>query len=263
MNAKAGLVCVGLLVSSVAGGPARASVVKRLSFAERVQNAALIVRGRVVNLEAVRRGPAPDERRERVEKESRLPIKSSAGQAERLSGAPESLGTEGGSMIFTRVTLEVEEEVKGASARELVFEVAGGVLGGRRAIVHGMPTFERGQRCILFLRSGYETAGDPIVGVDQGFFEIVRDENIGADVVLDANGDFVVGIENDQVISRRNEQRAMRPAPQLGPAPVAEGAGKAVAETSPEVLRFWRSSEAAMSPQLFRQAILSAVEVRQ
>lgn len=267
MNTRVGLLSVFLLLGSGVGVPARASTVKNLSFTERVRQAGLIVRGRVVRLEALLRGTAPDEGRERPEKESASPRVAAGGDAEAgvAALAPESVGIENGSMIFTRVTIEVEEEMKGVGGREVVFEVAGGVLGGRAAIVHGMPRFQQGGRYMLFLRPGYENAGDPVVGVDQGFFEVVRDETLGADVILDAAGDFVVGIENDQVVSRRNDARADRPATQLGPAPVPDSGAvdKASVKTSPEVLRYWQSSVAPMSAQIFRQAILTATGVRQ
>ncbi|MGH9320710.1 MAG: hypothetical protein ACRD21_00945 [Vicinamibacteria bacterium] len=259
MTRRVRLLALAVLLGSGVVVPAGASTVKNLSFAERVAQAALIVRGKVVNLEALRRGAAPDARGERREKEATSPRAQAAAEAESLGLAPEAVGVEGGSMIFTRVTLEVEEEIKGVGGRQLVFEIAGGVLGGRAAIVHGMPTFERGQRYLLFLRQGYESSADPIVGVNQGFFEVVRDDFVGADVVLDSNGDFVVAVETDGIRVRRNSARATRPAPQLGAAPVPEsGARLTVAGTSPEVLSYWQSSERPMSLQGFRQAIAAA-----
>jgi hypothetical protein len=121
-----------------------------------------------------------------------------------------------------------------------------------------MPVFGAGQRYLLFLRPGYENSADPIVGVHQGFFEVVRDASVGEDVILDSKGDFVVGVDSGQVRVRRNAARATRPGPQLGPAPSPAGGAGApfnAAKTSPEVLGYWQSSERAMSLQGFRQAI--------
>jgi hypothetical protein len=250
-----------LLLGSGGVFPAGASAVKNLSFSERVAGAALIVRGRVLSIEALTRGTAPVERGERRQKEAAAPKAQTAGGAESLGLAPEALGVEGGSMIFTRITLEVEEEIKGVGGRQVVFEIAGGQLGGRAAIVHGMPTFARGQRYLVFLRPGYETAADPIVGVHQGFFEIVRDASAGADVVLDSNGDFVVAVDGDRVRVRRNAARATRQGPQLGAGPVPESGARATlaaATTSPDVLSYWQSSERPISLQGFRQAIAAA-----
>jgi hypothetical protein len=233
-----------------------------LSFAERVSQAALIVRGRVVSLEAVSRGAALEARSERRQKESTSPKASAREQNLGLGPAAEEVGVEGGSMIFTRVTLEVEEELKGLVGDQLVFEIAGGALGSRAVIVHDMPTFANGQRYLLFLRDGYEATADPLVGVNQGFFEIVSDPTLGQDVMLDSKGDFVVGVDGDNVRVRRNESRAARPAPRLGAAPVPEGGAKAAAltsaKTSPEVLKYWQSTERPLSLQGFRQAVAAA-----
>jgi hypothetical protein len=256
LTRTSGFLAIAALVGSGAVVPAGASNVKHLSFAECVSQAALIVQGRVVSLEVVSKGPSLE--RSAAEKEASSPRAPGAGAAVGLGPAPEAAGIEGGGMIVTRVTLAVEEEIKGVGGRELVFEIAGGVLGGRAAIVHGMPTFDAGQRYLLFLRPGYEDFADPIVGVHQGFFEVVRDASAGEDVILDSRGDFVVAVESDQVRVRRNAARSTRPGPQLGPAPVpAAGVGApfTAAKTSPEVLSYWQSSERPMSLQGFRQAI--------
>ncbi len=239
---------------------AGASSGKQLSFAERVAQAALIVRGRVVSLEAVTRGVALASG-ERQQKDSTAPRASAANQSLGLGPAIEEVGVEGGQMIFTRVTLEVEEELKGAVGGQVVFEIAGGVLGNRAAIVHDMPTFAQGQRYMLFLRDDYEATADPIVGIDQGFFEIVSDPTIGSDVMLDSKGDFVVAVDGDQVRVRRNAARATRPEPRLGPAPVPEGGargGLSASKTSPEVLSYWQSNEQPLSLVGFRQAVSAA-----
>lgn len=241
-----------------------ASTIKPLSFAERIEEAALIVQGTVVSLETVRRGGDDGERRGRVEKESVLPQSESAQGAGGSSGLPVGaaavpLEVEGGSMVFTRVTFEVEDEVYGIAGRQVVFDVAGGVDGTRSVIVHGMPTFELNRRYLLFLREDFETVASPIVGVHQGFFEISTDEATGREFLLDSNGDFVVGIEGDQILLRRNELRATRPIPQLGPGPTADtGAGDSVATTSAEVQRYWQSSEPPMPISDFRGAVLTA-----
>jgi hypothetical protein len=214
----------------------------------------------VVSLEAIARG-TPLASGERKRKDATAPKVSAQNQSEGLGTAIEEVGVEGGQMIFTRVTLEVEEELKGAAGGQLVFEIAGGQLGNRAAIVADMPTFSRGQRYLLFLRDGYEAAADPIVGINQGFFEIVSDPTLQQDVMLDAKGDFVVGIDGENVRVRRNSARATRPEPRLGPAPVPEGGAKAgmtSARTSPEVLSYWQSSERPLSLQGFRQAVAAA-----
>ena len=239
--------------------PVGAASVKQLSFAERVAQAALIVRGRVVSLEAITRGTALASG-ERKQKNATAPKASAANQSLGPGPAIEEVGVEGGQMIFTRVTLEVEEELKGAAGSQLVFEIAGGVLGNRAAIVHDMPTFAHGQRYLLFLRDGFEAAADPLVGINQGFFEIVSDPTLRQDVLLDSKGDFVVAVDGDNVRVRRNAARATRPAPQLGAAPVPEGGAKSLtsAQTSPEVLNYWQSTARPMSLQGFRQAVTAA-----
>jgi hypothetical protein len=240
--------------------PVGAASIKQLSFAERVSQAALIVRGRVVSLEAITRGTALSSG-ERKQKEARAPKTPAANQSVGAGSAIEEVGVEGGQMIFTRVTLEVEEELKGAAGGQLVFEIAGGQLGNRAVIIPDLPKFTDGQRYMLFLREGYEAAADPLVGVDQGFFEVVSDPTIGQDVLLDAKGDFVVAVDGDNVRVRRNAARATRPAPKLGAAPVPPGGAKgsmSSAQTSPEVLSYWQSTERPLSLQGFRQAVTAA-----
>lgn len=247
--------------------PARASTIKTLSFGERVEAAELIVRGRVVDLETVYSGhriARSDAEKDSVSplRESDMPGGASALASEALE-APVGLGVEGGQMLFTRVTVVVEEEVYGVAGQQIVFDIAGGRDGGRAVIVDGMPEFELGGRYLLFLRAGFEATADPVVGVYQGFFQIASGQN-GEEILLDAQGDFVLGIENDEVRVRHNQASETRPSPTFIAGPVRDGApGAEPATTSAEAARYWMSTETPMTARAFTDAVRAAKAVAQ
>jgi hypothetical protein len=59
----------------------------------------------------------------------------------------------GTNRVVTRITLGVEQALKGTpTANSVVITEPGGEVGGRRVVVFGAPTFARGERALVFLR---------------------------------------------------------------------------------------------------------------
>jgi hypothetical protein len=67
--------------------------------------------------------------------------------------------------IRTRFEVKVEEVWKGAPAERLIIDQPGGTVGDVEMKVHGMPTFEVGEKAVLFL-SGQ--SAHRVVGMSQG-----------------------------------------------------------------------------------------------
>jgi hypothetical protein len=72
--------------------------------------------------------------------------------------------------IFTDVTMEVEEAMKGTVGPEVTFRIAGGEVGdiGMRTSTH--PMFRIGERVIVFLHTEGSTA--QLFGLKQGKFTV-------------------------------------------------------------------------------------------
>lgn len=77
-------------------------------------------------------------------------------------------------LIVTRVTLNIEQSIKGAAPRTLVVEVLGGTIGDTTLRVSHVPEFRVGERDVLFLNNAARAAS-PLVGSDQGRFRVLAD----------------------------------------------------------------------------------------
>lgn len=244
----------------------QAATFQPMGFTELVDSASVVIEGRVVNTESLWSKDAAAFAREDTTKESGSPVlPPKDAKAELIANgaaAPVPVGTEGGRMILTRVTLETIDVIKGSAGPTLDLMVAGGALDGLVAVVPGMPQPARGQRYLLFLRNGYQKAADPFVGGNQGFFQVVPHPETGADVLLDANSDYVIGVEDDRVILRQNrtaERLATQPAPLVAGPPVPDQPGTK-AEMSAEVDRYVRSTEPLITPVAFENLIRSQMD---
>jgi hypothetical protein len=251
--------------------PLGATTVVPLGFTEVAASAAVIVEGTVIGLDAVSNGqpiPSAGEKMsaspasepepalpEDIDTDSQADAAAEAG-TEAVPPAPAAVGVEGGEMVFTEVEMAVEDAVAGSAGSVITFWVAGGETQDGVVTVHGLPTFELGGRYLVFLRHGFENAGDPLVGVHQGFFRVVRQDS-GEEMLLNANSDIVIAIENDSVIVRRNPQ-SEDSGRQLAPLPVPETGSPVQPSTSPEVERYWLSTEPAMDPTDFKAAVRAA-----
>ena len=58
---------------------------------------------------------------------------------------------EGKGNIFTLVTLSVEQAIKGEPGQEVVIRVPGGEVGGLKLSVSDTPSFQLGERTVVFL----------------------------------------------------------------------------------------------------------------
>ena len=253
---------VGLVVvQTMAPRPITAASIRALTFTEVVQSASVILRGRVVGARSFRNvqgGPA-----QAALKDSRSPQAAAAAAAAAGAAvqAPVALPAEGtGRMIFTQIDVEVGSYVKGGGGSIVTLTMPGGEVDGVRAWIPDLPTFTQGENVLLFLRDGWERAGDPAVGVNQGVFRVVADPATGGEIVLNAEQQIVIGVESDHVITRRNPRAAaassqLLPGTAGPPAPATPGT---IATASASAARFLTSTE----PGLTVSAFLSAVTAR-
>jgi hypothetical protein len=245
---------LGSTLLALSSRPAvEAASIRPVTFDDMVRQAALIVRGSVVEMRSYIRGVGVV--RNTVPKDGQLPVERVLPQGEFQT--PESAGTRGGRMIFTRIVVRADEAVKGAASQLVEFDVAGGTVDGRTALVPGMPKFDRDGDYVLFLREGFEKAADPIVGVRQGFFRVV-DDGASGKAVLNTDFDYVIAIEKDGVVPRHNPKRGAflgreRPVPQLAPVPVPDADGEAT--MSAAARRYLTSDEPPFTVDQFVAAI--------
>ena len=252
---------VGLIVvQAMAPLPTNAASIRPLTFTEVVQQASVILRGRVVGTRSFRNvqgGPAAVA----AQRESRSPETAANAAASAAIGAPQApvgLPVKGtGRMIFTQIDVEVGSYVKGGGASIVTLTMPGGTVDGVTAWIPDLPTFSQGENVLLFLRDGYDRVGDPAVGVNQGVFRIVSDPAGGGEIVLNSQQQIVIGVENDQVVTRRNP-RATTASTQLVPgsagAPTPNAPG-IVATASAAASRFLTSTEPAVSVSAFLSAV--------
>jgi hypothetical protein len=86
-------------------------------------------------------------------------------------------------LIITKVTMAVEQTLKGSPPRTLVVEVIGGTIGEQTLHVSHVPEFKVGDRDVLFL-NGALHAASPLVGSDQGRFRVMNESATGIARVL-------------------------------------------------------------------------------
>lgn len=99
-------------------------------------------------------------------------------------------------VIYTDVTVSVELAIKGCSnQREVLVRVPGGVVGGIAMQASSAPTFETGERVLLFLEC--EEDAFHVLGGFQGKLTIQNDTVLGLSVSL---SDFVEEIK--QILGR-------------------------------------------------------------
>jgi hypothetical protein len=226
---------------------AKATTIVPLRFDEVVRQAGVILEGTVTGIQVRTTGadlpPAPPRA---------VPASATA---------PISAGVEGGRTLFTEVTIRVDRQVGGAAGPEIRLTLAGGSAGGETVVVHGMPEFEIGGRYVLLLRPDFARTNVPVVGVSQGWFEIVRDPVSGAERLLNADGAVVLGVEGGRLAVRRDAVRVDRRSPRLGPPPVPEAGSGVRSGTHPQVERYWASPATPMTPGAFLDAVRAMKEV--
>lgn len=86
--------------------------------------------------------------------------------------------------VFTDVTIAIDEVLVGdLPNRRLTVRLPGGRLGALDVLVEGTPTFERGERVVLFLRLGTD-GRFRVVHLFQGKFSVVISELTGEELAL-------------------------------------------------------------------------------
>ncbi len=102
--------------------------------------------------------------------------------------------------IYTFVTLDQLEVLSGSyQDSTLTIRLKGGKVDSDISHVIGSPEFTEGEHVVLFV-SGNGKNMVPIVGWSQGVFRIAQDPATSLDVVKDADGNRVVGVQNAQVL---------------------------------------------------------------
>ena len=171
---------------------------------------------------------------------------------------PQSVGTEGGLMLLTEVSMSAESVIGSRNTigldGQLQFTVAGGVLDDFAVIVHGMPDLQSGQRYIVFLHSQLQGRGDPYVGLGQGVFPVVFDPKTGRDIVTNMSGCPVIGIEKGQVIIRASDEDRQEFDAMRSPPPTPHNKNDSI-QSSVQRSRFWSSKEPALDPNQFMKLV--------
>jgi len=128
-----------------------AATVRPITFEELVSEAVIITRGEVIGVRAEWRDRGND------------------------------------SPIVTRVTVRVEQTLKGDATPQLELEFLGGTIGNLTLEVSDSPQFKVGERDFLFINNaGHPTS--PLVGFFAGRWPIHRDAFTGRDYVTTFNG---------------------------------------------------------------------------
>ena len=91
----------------------------------------------------------------------------------------------GDRLIFSQVTLRVDETMKGAHEPSVVLSVEGGTVGELTLTVSDMPRMERGQRAVVFLAES-NRGGNVPHGRGAGVLKLNDDDRVaGTSVSLD------------------------------------------------------------------------------
>lgn len=116
------------------------------------------------------------------------------------------------SYIFSHVTIQVSESLKGQPPPKIVLTQSGGVVGDKAMHVVGGATFRQGEEVLLFLRemSVRETKEGPkkiitrVFGMSQGKFTIVTDMATGRKITeRDLSGIGFIGPKGEESESRK------------------------------------------------------------
>lgn len=90
-----------------------------------------------------------------------------------------------GTVILTEALLRVDEVVVGDAAPEVVVRSFGGTVAGYTLEAHGFPTFQRGERLLLYLYREGADGSVRVLGYQQGQYRIETRED-GSEVAVPA-----------------------------------------------------------------------------
>jgi hypothetical protein len=98
----------------------------------------------------------------------------------------------------TYVTFSDLSVLKGQVGAELTLRIAGGTIGQYAVRIADLPTFQLGERAVLFV-AGNGRDVCPLVGVWQGRFRVRFDPDLDAEIVERDDGQTVVGVRQGEV----------------------------------------------------------------
>lgn len=138
MRGRRGLLAwtLGALIATVCASTISAMVVEPASFSEMVAGSHTVIHGRVIAVEAYE--------------------------------------TAGRRTIESRVTVHVDDVLKGAAAATTYFTVPGGQVGRYRRVMVGAPSFSPGEEVVLFLTGRTPAVPRPF-GMTQGIYRVRRE----------------------------------------------------------------------------------------
>jgi len=90
-------------------------------------------------------------------------------------------------VIFTLVEFETKDVLKGNAEKTVTLQFLGGTVGNVKLEVAEVPSFNSGDRVLLFVQ-GNRVQFCPLVGVFHGKFGVRKDEKTGRDIILQHDG---------------------------------------------------------------------------
>jgi hypothetical protein len=93
-----------------------------------------------------------------------------------------------GKMIWTDYLFQVEDTWKGKAEGYKTVSVAGGTVGRRTILLSHVPSFDLHATYVVFAYGGERLVAEGVVGVEQGLFREVTEEETGQRVLIDAFG---------------------------------------------------------------------------
>jgi hypothetical protein len=101
-------------------------------------------------------------------------VRSSSAVVEGEVLAVSSYWSDSGRIILTEVMLQVRDVYAGEAASVVRVKTFGGTVDGYTVVAHGFPTFEKGQRLVLFLEPDDVVDMFRVVGYQQGLYRVER-----------------------------------------------------------------------------------------
>jgi hypothetical protein len=92
-----------------------------------------------------------------------------------------------GKMVYTYVSVAVDDPLKGDRRRTVLVRQIGGAIGAKTVWIAGMPQFKVGAQVIVFLKDRHDGTFD-VIGLNQGKYDIVNDyavSNVSGVTILD------------------------------------------------------------------------------
>jgi len=94
-----------------------------------------------------------------------------------------------GPIIYTHYQLQIEEQIKGQGATELV--IPGGIAGGQRQVYAGAPLFHKGDQYVFFLWTGPDGLTQ-VTGLTQGLFRVTPDGTSNPGLTREASNELML-----------------------------------------------------------------------